>query len=230
MKKEAPNPETQKNKKEEKPRLSRTRSIGNLYAKKYKVMELDGMWLDLLGGVEQTGCWLIWGKDKNGKTRLATVLAKYLCAKNRVLYVSAEEGESLNFKEICLWAGFTPADRKFQILEYIEIKELEQRLSIRNAPNIVIIDNVTFYHDGLKYGGVRDLLKKFKKTIFVFIAHEQGGEPYTSTAKMVKKLATVIMHVQGLQCQISGRVPGGVINIDEKKAGLYHGNVKSITN
>ena len=223
MKKVNPGKQNSENETTGKSRLSRTRSIGNLYAKKYKVMELGGVWLELLGEVEQTGCWLIWGIDKNGKTRLAAMLAKYLCEKNRVLYVSAEEGDSLNFNKICRWAGFTPGDRKFQIIDYVELAELKQRLTGRNAPNIVFIDNITFYHDELKYGGVRQLLSEFKKTVFVFIAHEQGGEPYTSTAKMVSKLAAVRMRVQGLKCLVSGRVPGGSINIDEKGAGVYHG-------
>ena len=210
--------------KKDKPRLSRTRSIGNLYAKKYKTMELDGVWRDIFGDIEQSGCWLIWGREKNGKTRLAALLAKYLCEQYRVLYVSAEEGESLNFTNICKWAGFTPGDRKFQILEYIELEELRQRLTIRNAPNIVFIDNITVYQDELKYGGLRGLLKDFKKTVFVFIAHEKDGAPQTATAKMASQLATAIMHVQGLRCQVSGRVPGGSVVIDEKRAGLYHGN------
>jgi len=207
----------------DKTRLTRTRSISNLYSKTYKVLVLCGVWSDMFGEVEKSGCWMIWGKDKNGKTRMAALLAKYLCEQYRVLYVSAEEGESLNFNNICRWAGFTPADRKFQILDYVNIADLKKRLTTRNAPDIVFIDNVTFYHEELKYGGVRQLLKDHKKTIFVFIAHEQGGEPYTSTAKMVNKLATVIMHVQGLRCQISGRVPGGVMDIDEVKAKLFHG-------
>jgi hypothetical protein len=204
-------------------RMRRSRSIGNLYAKKYKLLELDGVWRDLLGDVEACGCWLIWGRDKNGKTRLAALLAKYLSGNYRVLYVSAEEGMSLNFTNICKWAGFTPGDRKFQIEEYITIGELRERLGCRNAPSIVFIDNITFFHEELKYGGVRSLLKDFKKTIFIFLAHEQAGEPYTSTAKMANKLATVLMYVNGLRCDISGRVPGGVIDIDIEKASLYHG-------
>jgi hypothetical protein len=76
----------------------------------------------------------------------------------------------------------------------------------------------------LKYGGVRSLLRDFKKTVFVFLAHEEGGEPYTSTAKMAAKLATVTMHVTGLKCSVGGRVRGGVVNIDDERAGLYHGS------
>jgi hypothetical protein len=210
-----------------KPRLSRTRTIGNLYNKKYKLLPIDGIWKEVLGDIEASGCWLIFGKDKNGKSRLALLLAKYLSFSNRILYISAEEGESLNFKNMCQWAGFMPCDRKFHIKEYIDINELKERLTVRNAPNIVFIDNITFYHDELKYGGIRSLLNDFRKTIFVFIAHEQMGEPYTSTAKMVSKLATVIMHVQGLRCHISGRVLGGIIDIDSEKAQIYHGEKQS---
>ena len=207
-----------------KSRLSRTRTIGNLYNKKYKILPIEGIWKEVLGDIEATGCWLIFGNDKNGKSRLALSLAKYLSFSNRILYISAEEGESLNFRNMCQWAGFMPNDRKFHIKEYIDINELKERLTARNAPNIVFIDNITFYHDELKYGGVRNLLNDFRKTIFVFIAHEQMGEPYTSTAKMVKKLATAIMYVQGLRCHISGRVSGGILDIDVEKAQIFHGS------
>jgi len=216
--------EGRKQKAADKERLPRARTIGNLYAKKFRVMELDGIWRDVFGDIEQSGCWLIFGREKNGKSRLSALMAKDLCKKYRVLFISAEEGESKNFSDICKWAGLTPSDRKFKILDYIKLEELKQRLGAQKAPNIVFIDNVTFYHEELKNGGVRELLKEFKRTVFVFIAHEQSGEPYTSTAKMVSKLATAIMHVRGLRCHISGRVPGGVIDIDAVKARLYHGN------
>lgn len=222
MKKTAANPTTEAT---DRVRLSRALTIGNLYAKKYTIMELDGMWRELLGEIEQTGCWLIFGKEKNGKTRVAMLLAKYLCSRYRVLYVSAEEGGSKNFTNNCKWAGVTPSDRKLMVLDYIKIDELKQRLAKRNAPEIVFIDNITTYQDELKYGGTMGLLKEFRKTIFVFIAHEEDDKPYTATAKMASRLATVIMRVKGLQCHISGRVPGGVINIDEKKAKLFHGEL-----
>jgi predicted ATP-dependent serine protease len=207
-----------------KKRLLRTCSVGNLYSKKFKIMELDGIWRDIFGDIEQSGCWLIWGRDKNGKTRLSAMLAKHLIKKYRVLYVSAEEGTSLNLRNIFQWAGFTSGDRMFQIMEYIPLEELKRRLTVRNAPNIVFIDNVTVYQDELAYGGVRQLLDAYRKTVFVFIAHEQSGEPYTATAKMIHKLATAIMRVQGLRCYVSGRVQGGVIDIDAAKANLFHGN------
>ena len=203
--------------------IRKTMSIGNIYSKKFKTLELDGIWKDVLGEIEASGCWLVWGSDKNGKTRLAITLAKYLSGKHKVLYVSAEEGYSLNLQNICKWADISPKDRNFNLLDYEELKDLKERLRKRNAPQIVFIDNITFYHDELKYGGVRELMKEFSKTIFVFLAHEQKGEPYTSTAKMVNKLSSAIMYIKGLSCHVSGRVPGGTVVIDEEKAKLFHG-------
>ena len=48
--------------------MSRTLSIKNLYDKKHKCFDFDGVWLDVMGNPEKCGIWLIWGNEKNGKT------------------------------------------------------------------------------------------------------------------------------------------------------------------
>jgi len=58
----------------------------------------------------------------------------------------------------------------------------------------------------------------------IFLAHEEKREPYTATAKLCKKLAKIIVHIEGLTAFISGRCPGGTITINEQTAMLYHGS------
>ncbi|MDD2412319.1 MAG: hypothetical protein PHR79_05325 [Bacteroidales bacterium] len=151
------------------------------------------------------------------------MMADYLSLQKRVLYISAEEGTDLAFVDACKRAGLDSKNRSIQFLEYITIEDLMIKLAKRNAANIVFVDNVTVYNDELKYGKFKELLNKFPNKLFVFIAHEERKEPYTSTAKLIKKLAKVIAHVVGLSAQIYGRVPGGTLIIDEFKATLYHG-------
>ncbi len=108
-------------------------------------------------------------------------------------------------------------------MEYLPLKELNEKLSKRKSAKIIVIDNITIYADELKNGGFRKMLNQHKDKLLVFIAHEERKEPYTATAKLCRKLAQIIIRVQGLTCFISGRCQGGMLMIDEEKADLYHG-------
>lgn len=202
----------------------RTLTVKNIYDKKHETFKLSGVWKDVFGTPEKKGTWLIWGSEKNGKTWFALLLANYLSKQSRTLYISAEEGFEKAFVESCQRAKIEVDNKNLRFLEYISIKELDARLDKRRSANIIFIDNITIYADELKNGVFRDLVKKFKKKLFVFIAHEDRGEPYTATAKLAKRLAKVIVYVKGLACMVSGRVPGGTLMIDENKAKLFHGN------
>ena len=202
----------------------RTLTVKNIYDKKHETFKLSGVWKDVFGKPEKNGTWLIWGSEKNGKTWFALLLANYLSKKNKTLYISAEEGFEKAFIESCKRANIDAENKNLRFLEYISIKELDDRLSKRRSQDIIIIDNLTIYTDELKNGVFRSLIKKYNKKLFIFIAHEDRGEPYTATAKLVKRLAKVIIYVKGLACMVSGRVPGGTLMINEEKAKLFHGN------
>ncbi len=204
--------------------MAQVLTIKNLYEKKFSTLPIGGKWADALGEPESHGCWLIWGKDKNGKTQTALQLTDMLSESRSVLYVSAEEGTGKAFVENCQRAGISTKNKRLRFLEYTPVDELNTRLGTRRSEDIVVVDNLTIYNDELKNGVLRQLLNLHgKKKLFIFLAHEDRNEPYTSTAKLVRKLAKVIFYTEGLQCLVSGRVPGGVVNIDDNKARLYHG-------
>lgn len=205
------------------PIMNRTLSIKNLYDKKHKLFSFDGIWGKVLGSPERNGIWIIWGAEKNGKTWFALLLANYLRLKgDKVLYISAEEGTGSAFKEACKRAKIEPgAGLNFK--EYEPLEEISEYLKKRKSAKVVFIDNITFYLDELKNGALRRLKNEHPNVLFIFLAHEERGEPYTATAKLCKKIAAVIMHVQGLACIVSGRCPGGMIMVDEEKAQIYHG-------
>jgi hypothetical protein len=204
--------------------MQRTLTINNVYAKKHKVFEFDDLWLQVFGQPERTGSWLIWGAEKNGKTSFALQLANYLSHFDKVLYVTAEEGISKAFALACERAGVEPKNRNLKFLEYETIEELKLRLRKRTSARVIIMDNLTIYSDELKNGVYRQLLSDFDSKLFVFLAHEDRGQPYTATAKVARRLSKVIVHVKGLACTVSGRVPGGVLTVDPNKARLFFGN------
>lgn len=203
--------------------MSRTLSIRNVIDKKHLVFDFDGVFQQVLADPEKSGTWLIFGKDKNGKTWGTLLFAQYLSITNKVLYISAEQGIGKSFKDAVIRAKLNTNNRNLQFTGYILLEELIERLKKKRAPNVVIVDNVTFYTDQLTKKALEKLLLDFPNTLFIFLAHEERGEPYTAIAKYIKKLAEIIINVQGLAFIVGGRCPGGTLYIDEEKAALYHG-------
>jgi hypothetical protein len=200
----------------------RVNSIKAIYRQEYKTYKLTGLWGDALGEPETNGAWLIWGEEKNGKTTLALMLANYMTSVADVLYVSGEEGISKNFKEACQRAGIDHTST-LRVLGYTSLDELDVLLGKRRAPKVVVLDNITVYNDDLKYGKFEKLLKDHDDVLFIWIAHEDKKQPYTSSGKLCSRYAKVKIHVAGMVAVVGGRCPGGVLTIDDKKAALYWG-------
>ncbi|MEM8506199.1 MAG: hypothetical protein AAF717_00155 [Bacteroidota bacterium] len=198
-------------------------------SKKFPTYQFPEPWHIVFGLVERHGIWLVFGLDKNGKTWLSLKLAEAfskLMGGRRTLYVSAEEGVSMNLKDTAMRAKLDLSNRNLLFIGYESIPDLRIRLKRRNKPRIVFLDNSTVYQDELKNGELKQISDDHPDVLFVVVAHEdenKKGQPYLSVAKMAKKLAKIIIHVQGLACFVGGRCPGGQLTIDEEKACLYHG-------
>ncbi len=211
--------------------MIRMLSTTNIFDKKHKVFTFaDQLWSRVFGTPETSGLWIIYGPEKNGKTWMALIASLMLSTFERVLYVSGEEGIGFDFVENCNRAGLERKSKRIYFLDYTEVPELYVLLARKNAPRIVLLDNMTVYNDELKNGALRKLIASFPSTLFIVLAHEERGEPFTATAKLAKKLAKIIIHVKGLACTVSGRCPGGIVIIDEEKACLYHGEAIKSTN
>lgn len=203
--------------------MARPISISNIYAKKFETFDFESDWLTVFGTPEKSGVWIAYGKEKNGKTWFALKLAQYISKFETVWYVSGEEGTGMNFVESMDRAGITPNNKALKIMEYTPLEELRSQLKKRRAARVVVIDNTTIYKDELAYGGFQKLRKDFPKTLFIFLAHEDRKEPYGATSKLIKKLSAIIIHIEGLQCFVFGRCPGGALTIDYDRSTLYHG-------
>lgn len=203
--------------------MTRALTPKNLKEKKYKLFEFVGIWLAVFGTPERSGIWLIYGKEKNGKTWGALLLADYLSTFEKVLYVSAEQGVSRSFQEAVDRAKISDTNNNLHFIEYETIDELYERLNRRKAPKIVVLDNLTIYNEELKGNGVKKLKQDFPNVLFICIAHEERNKPYTAAANMASKLAEIIIRAVGLKLIVGARCPGGQLMINEEKALLYHG-------
>ncbi len=204
--------------------MARAITTKTLLEKTYRIFEFFGVWAKILGQPERGGCWIIYGNEKNGKTAFALALANFLSAFSIVLYVSAEEGTGKDFQENARRAKLDPKNKRIRFLEYEDLRTIRQKLDSRKGPEIVLIDNVTVYVEELKNGALRKLLNDYPKVTFIFLAHQEQNEPYTATGKLIKKLAKIIIRIEGLTAFVSGRCPGGEILINKESAALYHGS------
>lgn len=218
-------------------RKRRRKTVKNAYDKSNEKFEdLDGVWRDVLGEPERFGFWIVWGAEKHGKSWLNLMLANMLREHARVLYISAEEGFSEHFKNtmrrldiVHNCGSLYLEDEKLtvkEIEEEFEYKNKEGKIVQRRNPiEIVIVDNLLVYSDIMKTAAVNKLYEKWaKRKLFIFVAHEEDGEVVGAAAKQVKRLATVFFRVEGLSVNVTGRVAGGSIVINEEKASLYHGH------
>lgn len=196
-------------------------------------MPFTGIWEEVFDHPEYGGAWIIYGPEKNGKTSFALMLANYLSTLKKVLYISAEEGMQDSFKRAMFRAGISPENRTLKFLDYLPVDELKARLEKRKSERIIFLDNISVYQDELKNGVLWKLIKGYPNVTFIFLAHEEKGEPYTATAKACRRYAKIIVRIQGLAAFVSGRVNGrgGRIVIDEEKAALRFGDeINNTTN
>lgn len=202
----------------------RALTVQNLYSKRYKTYEFSGIFKEVFGQPSIHGIWLIYGKDKNGKTWGTLLIVNYLSQFAKIWYISAEEGTDMEFQAAAKRANIDPNNRNIHFSEYVGIEDIKSRLSARKAPHVVVIDNLSMYKGEISSEGVKQLKLEHPDTHFIMVAHEERGQPYTAAAIMAKKLAKVIIRAQGLALMIGGRVPGGQVTIDDKKALLFHGD------
>lgn len=207
--------------------MARVLTIRNLYDKVYSYLPLSGEWAAIGEKTEDSGLWLIYGKEKNGKTTFALKLANYLSTMRKVLYVSAEENTDANISITCQRVGIQVDNKTLHIVEYIPMEELKEKLEKRKSAQVVFIDNTTEYRSEMKNSDVSALLRQFPGKLFIFLAHESDkdkGEPDIALAKFCKKKAKRVFHVVGLTARVLGRTETAVIPVDMEKAALCHGD------
>jgi hypothetical protein len=177
-----------------------------------------------IGNAERKGCWIVYGCEKNGKTWFTLRLAKEMAKHERVAYISAEEGLDGSFINAVRRAGIVASDNIFWD-EYLSVGDIIEKFQKRRSANIIVIDNLTMYSDEMKPTEIKKrLLDGLPSKLIIFVAHEERKEPYPAIARMAKKLAKVIFHIEGMKAFVTSRFsPGGEIIIDEEKSEIYHG-------
>lgn len=208
----------------------RTISAAQALSKTFETFDFDGIWEDVFGNPENTGIWYVGGGEKHGKSTLVMMIAKYLAKLDKLTYVSAEEGMSKDIIRIIRGVGISDKDRNLKFLEYMPWEDLILKIGGLKSGKIWIIDNTTIYRDELTRKLILEMKQKFtdgknknERKLIIFISHEEKGLPDNAISRTIRKLAKIIIQVEGLKAKVSGRCPGGDLIINEEKAQLYHG-------
>jgi len=103
--------------------------------------EFTGAWLASIGRPARSGVWIIWGASGNGKSSFVMQLAKYLCTFGKVIYDSLEESTGLSLQMSLKRHRMDEVKKRLIILDREPVEQLEERLSRRGSPGVVIIDS-----------------------------------------------------------------------------------------
>ena len=183
--------------------MARAYSNANIRSARFKVADFSGAWRDSIGMPVLRGTWLIYGGSGSGKTSFCLQLAKYLSQFGRVLYNSLEQGLSPTMQSAWI-AGGKEAGRRVKLLDREGYDELFERLAKRQSPEIVIIDSINYLR-GLRLSDYQLLSQRYRKKLFVIVAHEKGGEPKGALAQAIRYDADVKIRVEGYRAMVTSR-------------------------
>lgn len=166
----------------------------------------DGVWKEVIGTPELSGCWIIWGESANGKTAFSLQLAKYLAKFVRVAYNSLEEGISKSLRDAVAREQMTECQGRFLILDKEPLPELEERIKKHKSPSVYFIDSVQY--TGLNKITAKDLVDRYPHKLFIFTSHASGKYPEGRTANAIRYHADVKIRVEGFRAFAQGRFGG----------------------
>lgn len=172
----------------------------------FEELPFEGIWEELFGKPELSGCWIVWGESANGKTAFVLQLAKYLSVWARVAMDSLEEGISKSLRDAIKREEMISTQGRFIILDKESIPDLEKRLQKRKSPRIVIIDSIQYA--GLNKITAKDLVDRFPRHLFIFTSHASGKYPDGRTANAIRYHAHVKIRIEGFRAFVQSRYGG----------------------
>lgn len=167
-------------------------SYSDIEKRKFKTLDFEGAWRDLIGTPEVSGSWILWGLSGNGKTRFALQLAKYLTNFERVFYNSLEEGMKLSFRKALQDNQMKSVGNKFTFHSE-RLPQMRKRLEQKRSPNVIFIDSLQYLKPTIEE--YYQLLEDFPKKLFIFISHAQGLQPKGEIADVIRYHSDVKIRV-----------------------------------
>lgn len=193
--------------------MMRLLSLKNIDDKKHTVIAFTGLWLELMGTPEKTGCWIIYGKSAQGKTSFMMQLARELDEmKYRIIIISLEEGDSLSFRDALHRSGIITGVHKITVSTGATVEELDEYLSgISRKPDMIFVDSAQYWSNQYKATATKiiDLRSKYTSIVFIMTSHVLGNEVEGNDAYQIKRDAFCRIQIEGHTAFYRGRGSGG---------------------
>lgn len=173
--------------------MTRAYSVTSILNTKFKEMQFEGEFLDLIGKPELSGCWFIQGGTGNGKTTFTMKLCRYLSNFATIGYNSLEEGVSQALKKQLRKHNMKELGSRFKVWHKIEIPDLIAKLKQPKSPQVIVIDTVQYAFASLRE--IKAMIDSFPNKLFIIISHEHGKTPEGTVAVRLKQLAGVKIRI-----------------------------------
>lgn len=186
--------------------IKKAKSFEDIMRMKFKMLDFQHEWKELIGTPECSGSWIIWGDSANGKTRFCLGLAKYLCQFEKVYYNTIEEGMRASFKQALIENNIQQVKRQFKF-ESENLAQMRKRLSKKRSPKVVFVDSIQYLQINKKQ--FSELISDFPKHLFIFTSHAKGDLPKGEIADSVRYHSDVKIQVKGYKAFAKSRYGGG---------------------
>jgi hypothetical protein len=98
------------------------------------------------------------------------------------------------------------AQGRFIILDKEPIADIEERLTRRKSPSVVIIDSIQY--TGLNKLSAKELVDRHPSKLFIFTSHASGKFPDGRTANAIRYHANVKIRIEGFRAFVQSRYGG----------------------
>lgn len=175
--------------------MKRNKSIAQLYAMSYKMLENVPEWfLQTFGEVESNSNMLVWGNSANGKTNFLMQVLQVLEKQGKVCYLPLEEGHTKTMQDK-LQRYFKKGD-KIQLADpAITFHELVSILKRKKSAKFIVIDSLQYFR--FTFEQYNELKQLFPSKSFILISHANGKEPAGKLADLIRYDVPIKVHVEG---------------------------------
>lgn len=180
--------------------------IKDFLERKFDTFELDGQFAAALGEPERNFKMILYGKPGNGKTEFAIQMAKYFAKFTKVYYNSFEQGISKTLQDALRRNNMQDVAGKIIFGDKESFEEMKERLSKKNAPQIVFIDSRDYLNlTGHQY---KELIEANPRKAFVIICWESAGKPKGEHAKAIEYMCDIKIYVRNFIAEPRSRFGG----------------------
>lgn len=185
--------------------MKRALTVANVQAIKIATIDFKGRFYDVFGNPQKKGRWFVWGQSSSGKSSFVMQLIKEFAQTEKTLLVSLEEAlDDENLQDRLKLFNMQDVSKNFTMVEDT-LEELDERLSKRNSPQVVVIDSAPYFFMGYTFADYFSFTRKYKEKTLILIGHANGQQPKSELEHRIMFDATQKVIVSGYVATNKGR-------------------------